>query len=169
MQNNDAIGIQLSAILRRLRGDTKTQRHIRHGKYDNPVTGGDVIRDSAQRALQNVVSVQERHLRLRFEPYLVLGVGGEQVEGLDGEMEAAAVGVLADAGAERDKVGTGDVGGALDERFAGIEYPVLVEAEAVAARVGVRALVRGVFDDILEVVSDEFEELLEHYARLLLI
>lgn len=84
-------------------------------------------------------------------------------------MEAAAVCVLADAGAERDKVGTSDVGGALDEGFAGIVDLVLVEAEAVAARVGVGALVRGVLDDVLEVVSDEFEEFLEHYARLLLI
>jgi len=100
-QNNDAIGIQLPAILRRLRGDTETQRHIRHGKYNNPVAGGDVLRDSAQLALQNVVSVQERLLRLRLEPYLVLGVGGEQVEGLDGEVEVAAVGVLADADADR--------------------------------------------------------------------
>jgi len=56
-------------------------------------------------------------------------------------VEAAAVGVFADAGAEGDEVGARDVGGAFDKGLAGVEDLVLVEAEAVAARVRIRTFV----------------------------
>ena len=169
MQNNNPVGIQLPTIQRGLGGDTETQRHVGHGEDDNPVTGSDVFGEFPESALQDMVAVQEGHLGLGLEPDLVLGVGGEQVEGLDGEVEAAAVGVFPDAGAEGDQVGAGDVGGALHEGLAGVEDLVLVEPEAVAPGVRIGTFVRGVLHDVLQVVSDELEQLLEHCARLLLV
>ena len=99
----------------------------------------------------------------------MLGVGGEEAERLDGEVEVSAVGVLSDAGAEGDEAGPGDVGGALHEGLAGVVDLVLMEAEAVTARVWVGALVGRVLDDVLQVVSDELEQLLEHRCCLLLL
>ncbi|KAL3011991.1 hypothetical protein AAZX31_07G230500 [Glycine max] len=68
----------------------------------------------------------------------------------------AVVSVFPDAGGEGD-----DVGGALHEGLAGVKDLVLVEAEAVAARVLIGTFVRWVLHDVLRVVSDE----LEHCAR----
>lgn len=116
-----------------------------------------------------MVAVEEGHLGGGFEPDLVAGVGGEEVEGVDGEVELAAVGELADGGAEGEEAVAGDVGGAADEGVADVEDAVLVEAEAVAAGGGVGALVGGAIHQVFEVVSDEFEELLEDGRRLRLV
>lgn len=116
-----------------------------------------------------MVPVQERHLGGGFEPYLVLGIGSEDGQRLYREVEAAAVGDLADASPERDELWASDIGGALDERVGDVVDLVLVEAEAVAAGRGFGALVRGVLHDVLEVVAGELEELLEHSRGLLLV
>lgn len=76
---------------------------------------------------------------------------------------------LADAGAESDEVAAGYVGGALDEGIADVIDLVLVEAEAVAARIWFGAFVRGILDDVPEVVSGEFVELFEYRGGLLLV
>lgn len=91
----------------------------------------------------------------------MLGIGCEDIQGLDGEMEAATVGELADAGTEGDELGASKVGRAPDEGVADVVDLVLVEAEAVAAGVGVGPLVRGVLDNVLEVVARELEDLFE--------
>lgn len=96
-------------------------------------------------------------------------MGGEEIQGLDGEAEAAAFGEFADASADGCEAVTGDVGGAADERFTDIEDAVLVEAKTVAAAAVFGALGGGAFHDVLEVWSGEFEELLEHRRRLLLV
>lgn len=116
-----------------------------------------------------MVPVQKRHLGGGFEPDLVLGVGGQYIQSLDGEVEVAAVGELADAGAERDEVGTGYVGGALHEGLADVVDLVPVETKAVAARVRVGTLMGGILDDVLEVIAGELEQLLEHRRRLFLV
>lgn len=84
-------------------------------------------------------------------------------------MKAAPLGELADAGTEGDQLGSADVGGSLDQRLADIVYSILLKTKAVSARVRIRAFVRWVFDDVLEIVAGELEELLEHCRSLLLI
>ena len=71
------------------------------------------------------------------------------------------MGILADASSEGNEIGSGYVGGSLDQRLADIVDFALVKAEAVATRTGIRAFVRRILDDVFEVVSDEFEELFE--------
>lgn len=72
------------------------------------------------------------------------------------------MGELANAGAERNEVGAGYVGSTLDEGLTHIVDLGLVKAEAVAARVGIRAFMRGVLDNVLEVVTRELKDLLEY-------
>jgi hypothetical protein len=99
----------------------------------------------------------------------VLGVGSKNSQRLYREVEAASVSDLADASPERDKLRASDIGGALDKRVGDVVDLVLVEAEAVATGGGFGALVRGLLDNVLEVVASELEELLEHCRGLLLV
>lgn len=99
----------------------------------------------------------------------MLGVGGQYIQSLYGEVEVAAVGELADAGAERDEVGTSYVGGTLDEGLANVVDLVPVETKAVAARVRVGTFMGGILNDVLEVIAGELEQLLEHHRRLFLV
>lgn len=69
---------------------------------------------------------------------------------------------LTNAGSKRNKVGAGDVGSTLDKGLTDIVDFILVKTEAIAARIGVWALKRGVLNNILEVVSRELEDLLEY-------
>ena len=96
-------------------------------------------------------------------------IGSQQTQRLDREVEAAAMGVLADTRAERDEVVSSDVGGALDQGLAHVVDLVLVDAETVAAWVGARAFVGRVFNDVFEVVACELEELFEHCFGLVLV
>jgi hypothetical protein len=169
VQHHNPIGVQLPTVLRTLGRNTKTQGHIGHRKHHDPITRRNILCNPPQPTFQNVVPVQERHLGGGFEPYLVLGIGSEDGQRLYREVEAAAVGDLADASPERDKLWASDIGGALDERVGDVVDLVLVEAEAVAAGRGFGALVRGVLHDVLEVVAGELEELLEHSRGLLLV
>lgn len=116
-----------------------------------------------------MVPVEKRHLRSGFQPNLVLRVRGQEVERHDRKVEAPSVGVLPDAGSEGDKVFAGDVGGSLHERLAYVEDSVPLEAEAVAPGFGFGSFVGRVLDDVLEVVADEFEDLLEDHCRLVLV
>lgn len=84
-------------------------------------------------------------------------------------MKTAAMSELSDAGAERDEVGAGYVGGSLDEGVTDVINLVLLEAEAVAAGIWFGAFMRGILDDVLEVVTCEFVKLFEHDGSLLLV
>lgn len=84
-------------------------------------------------------------------------------------MKTAAMSELSDAGSERDEVGAGYVGSSLDEGVTDVIDLVLVEAKAVAAGIWFGALVRGILDDVLEVVTCEFVKLFEHDGGLLLV
>lgn len=99
------------------------------------------------------------------------GMGGEEVEAVDGEAELAGLGELADARADGVEAIAADVGGAPDERLGGVVDLVLLEAEHVAAGggAGFGALDGGAVDDVREVLASELEELLEYGGRLLLV
>lgn len=99
----------------------------------------------------------------------MLGVGSKEVEGLDSEVEDAGLCELAKAGAQRDEVVTGDVGGTLDEGVGDVEDTVLLEAETVAASGASRAFKGGPVNNVLEVGAGELEELLKDGRRLCLI
>ena len=56
--------------MRALRGDSETQRHIGHGEdYDTLVRGG-VLGNAPKTGLEQVVAVEERHLRSGLYPHL---------------------------------------------------------------------------------------------------
>lgn len=84
-------------------------------------------------------------------------------------MKTTAMSELSDAGAERDEVRAGYVGGSFDEGVTDVIDLVLMEAEAVAARIWFGAFVGGILDDVLEVVSCKFVKLFEHDGGLLLV
>lgn len=87
----------------------------------------------------------------------MLRIGSKQVQRLNRDVEASAVCVFPDAGSERNEVCSGYVGGAFHEGLARVIDLVLVEAETVATWVfGIRAFVRRVVYDVLEVVAHEF-------------
>lgn len=77
--------------------------------------------------------------------------------------------VLSDAGSERNQVFPGDVCGSLHERLAYVVDSVLLETEAVTTGFLFGSFVRRILDDVLEVIADEFEDLLEDDGRLVLI
>lgn len=116
-----------------------------------------------------MVAIEKGHLRGGLEPDLVTGVGGEEVEAMDGEMEAAVVGELANTGAEGYKAVAAYAGGATNQRLTGVVDAILMEAEAVAGRRWVRTLKRRAFNKVFEIIPSEFEELLEHYCCLFLV
>ena len=62
------------------------------------------------------MAVEELLLGRLFEPDLVLGVGGQVVQGGDVEAELARLGELAEARAERDQLLATVVGGLERER-----------------------------------------------------
>lgn len=99
----------------------------------------------------------------------MLSIRRQQTQRLNGDVEVASVSVFSDASAERNEVGSGYVGGSLDERLADVIDLVLVKSEAVATKVGVGTFVGGILNDVLEVVADEFEELFEHCGCLCLV
>ena len=96
-------------------------------------------------------------------------IGSQQTQRLDSEVEAASMGVLADTGAERDKVVSSDVGGALDQGLAHVVDLVLVDAETIAAWVGARAFIGRVFNNVFKVVACELEEFFKHCFGLVLV
>lgn len=96
----------------------------------------------------------------------MLSVRRQETERHDIQVEAPDVSVFADAGSERDQVFPGDVCGSLHERLADVVHSVFLEAEAVTAGFWVGSFVRGVLDDVLEVVTHEFVDLLEDDSRL---
>ena len=116
-----------------------------------------------------MVPVKKGHLRRGFQPHLVLRVRRQEVKRHDRQVEAPGVSVLPDAGSEGDQAFAGDVGGSLHERLADVVDSALLEAEAVAAGLWFGSFVRWVLDDVLEVVSHEFEDLLEDDGRLVLV
>ena len=84
-------------------------------------------------------------------------------------MKTAAMSELSDAGAESDKVAAGYVGSSLNKGVTDVIYLVLMKAEAVAAGIWPGPFVRGVLDNVLEVVTGEFVELLKHGGGLFLV
>ena len=96
-------------------------------------------------------------------------IGSQQTQRLDREVEAAAMGVLADTRAERDKIVSSDVGGALDQGLAHVVDLVLVDAETIAAWVGARAFIGRVFNNVFKVVACELEEFFKHCFGLVLV
>lgn len=160
--NDDPIGVHLPAIHRALGRIPKSQRHIRHRENHHPIIHLNALRNPTHPAFQHAIPVQEAHLRRRLQPHLVLRVRRQQIQALDREEELPALGEFPDLGSQRNQFIALDVGGPLDERFRHVVDPILLHAEAVAAWVLLGPLVGLRFeDDILEVVADEFVELIE--------
>lgn len=99
----------------------------------------------------------------------MLGIGGQDTQSLNGEVETAAMGELADAGPEGDEVRSGYVCCPLDEGFADVVDLVLLESETVASWVRVGTFMGWILNDVLQIVACELEELLEHHRRLFLV
>lgn len=169
MQHNDGVGVGLPAVLRRPGGDAEAERDVGHGHDDDAVVGLGVLCDAGEGGLGHGVAEEEGALGVGLEPDAAAGVGGEEVEGVDGEVERAAVGELADGRADPGEARAGDGGGAADERLGGVVDAVLVEAEAVAPGLRVGPLHRRPLQEVLQVRPRELEQLLEHHLRLLLV
>ena len=169
MQNHHCVGVGLSAVLRAPGGDPEPERHIRHGHDDDAIAGLGVLGDAREGGLGHRVPEEEGALGVGLEPDATARVGGQEIERVDGEVEGAAVGELADGRADPGEADAGHGGGAADERLGGVEDAVLVEAEAVAARLRVGALRGGPLQEVLQVGAGELEELLEDLRGLFLV
>jgi hypothetical protein len=88
---------------------------------------------------------------------------------VDGEVEGAVVGELADGRPHGGEARAGNGGGAADERLGGVVDAVLVEAEEVAAGLRVGALHGWPLHEVLDVGARELVDLLEDHLSLLLV
>ena len=140
-----------------------------HGHDDDAVAGLGVLGDAGEGGLGHGVPEEEGALAVGLEPDAAARVGREEVERVDGEVERAVVGELADGRAHGGEARARDGGGAADERLGGVVDAVAVEAEAVAAGLRVGALDGGPLQEVLQVGPREFEELLEYLGGLFLV
>lgn len=65
--------------------------------------------------LHHIATIQKRHLAIRLHPHLVSRMRCNHIQRRDMYSEFSRLGELADAGAEREEVGTGDTGGEVGE------------------------------------------------------
>uniref|UniRef100_J3MNZ2 Uncharacterized protein n=1 Tax=Oryza brachyantha TaxID=4533 RepID=J3MNZ2_ORYBR len=94
VQHNHGVGVGLPAVLRRLDGDAEPEGHVGHGHDDDAVVGLGVLGDAGEGGLGHGVAEEEGALGVGLEPDAAAGVGGEEVERVDGEVEGAAVGEI---------------------------------------------------------------------------
>jgi len=169
VQHDDGVGVGFPAVLRGPRGDAEAERHVGHGHDDDAVACLGVLGDAGEGGLGHGVPEEEGALAVGLEPDAAARVRRQEVERVDGEVERAVVGELADGGAHGGEARAGDGGGAAHERLGGVVDAVLVEAEAVAARLRVGPLHGEPLQEVLQVGARELEELLENLRRLLLV
>jgi len=108
MQHDHGVSVGLPAVLRRPRGDAEAERDVGHGHDDHPVPRLGVLGDAREGGLGHGVAEEEGALGVGLEPDAAARVGREEVERVDGEVERAVVGELADGGAHGGEARAGD-------------------------------------------------------------
>lgn len=81
---------------------------------------GALLTPSSNVCLDNVATVQERHLSVLLDPDLVSGVGCDDIEGSNVQSELSSLGEFAQAGTEGEKRVARDGSGEVGKRFTNV-------------------------------------------------
>ena len=84
-------------------GNAKTQGHIVHAIHNDALMLRTILTPSPNVRLDNIASVQERHLTVCLDPHLVSRVRRNNIQRCDVQPELASLCELAKAGAQREK------------------------------------------------------------------
>jgi hypothetical protein len=109
--------------------------------------------------LDDMISIQERHFTSGLDPDFMFGVLGHEIETRYTEPELASFGKLTDINASTKQLFFGYIGAESDELAVDVKDFVLDEAEY--------RLLDGVFNQILESVTDVLVEFSEEHFGLL--
>lgn len=93
---------------------------------------GAILAPPAHVGLDHVTPVQERHLAVGLDPHLVARVRGNHIQRRHVQPEFARLGELAQAGAEREEIGSRDRGCEVGERERHVVDARSVQAEDVS-------------------------------------
>mmetsp|Transcript_19902 Transcript_19902/g.50288 ORF Transcript_19902/g.50288 Transcript_19902/m.50288 type:complete len:492 (+) Transcript_19902:577-2052(+) len=129
VEHHERCGLDRSAGRGGLRSEAEAERDAVHVQHHHAGVLRRVLRYPAKTDLGDVVAVQERHLRVGLDPHLVLGVLGQKVEAVDGEVELARLGELAEQRAERDELVAVHIGGRVQLLGAHVVHALVVKAE----------------------------------------
>lgn len=108
------------------------QRRIIHRQDHDATMLGTILAPAADMGLDHVAAVEEGHLPVGLDPHLVAGVRRHHVQRRHVQPELARLGELAETGAEREQIGSGDGGGEVGEAKRQVVDARLVQAEDVS-------------------------------------
>jgi hypothetical protein len=159
VENNNSRRFQILSLKGASRGNPKSKRKIVKVINTNRGILGNVFGHSGNVSLDDMISIQERHFTSGLNPDFMFGVLGHEVKTRYTEPELASFGELTDINASTKQLFFGYIGAESDELAVDVKDFIFDKAKY--------RLLDGVFNEVLESVTDilvEFSE--EHFGLL---
>ena len=158
MEDDYVGGVHVSGIRRGTGRDAEAQSYAAHAQDHYTCMFRRIVRNTPHVSFDDVVAIQEWHLAIRFNPYLISCILHEIVKSSNVQTKLACLGKLAETGTEGHEIRPCYGHGQLHIVFRDVIHAVAVQAEYIG-------IIRPV-NQVHKILSNVMSELLKECRRL---